>query len=148
MTDWKATSKPDTMPAMTRSLSAMAACAAAFTLASALAITPACQRADSTLLIAVTSIAPLAPASLEATVAADTRRWNGGAAGDPIALPTGLEVVLPRDVVGPVTVTVDAYDSDQGLLATGTSVQAHIDAGGDTTIVVTLGDDAMEGSEP
>lgn len=37
MTDWKATSKPDTMPAMTRPLSAMAACAAAFLAVTALA---------------------------------------------------------------------------------------------------------------
>ena len=37
MTDWKATSKPDTMPAMTRPLSAMAACAAAFLVATAAA---------------------------------------------------------------------------------------------------------------
>ena len=37
MTDWKATSKPDTMPAMTRALSTVAACAAAFLVASAAA---------------------------------------------------------------------------------------------------------------
>jgi hypothetical protein len=37
MTDWKATSKPDTMPAMTRPLSAMAACAAAFLVTTAVA---------------------------------------------------------------------------------------------------------------
>ena len=113
-----------------------------------LAIASACQRGDSTLLIEVTSDAALAPSSLAAKVSADTRSWTGSASGDPILLPVGMEIVVPRDVVGPATVTVDAYDSAQGLLATGTSVQAHIDAGGDTTIVVTLGDDGMQGSAP
>ena len=126
----------------------MTASAAGGAAAVILALAAACQRADSTLLIEVTSNVALTPASLQATVWADTRVWGGSASGDPIGLPTGLEVVVPRDVVGPVTVTVDAYDGYQELLATGTSVQAHIDAGGDTTIVVTLGDDAMEGLAP
>ena len=119
--------------------------AAAVTLAVA-----ACQRPDSTLLIEVTSTVALSPASLRATVSADTRSWAGGASGDPIVLPAGMEVGLPRDVVGPVTATVDAYDAAEGWLASGTTVQAHIDAGGDTTIVVTLLEDegAMEGAAP
>jgi hypothetical protein len=119
--------------------------AAAVTLAVA-----ACQRSDSTLLVEVTSTVALAPASLRATVSADRRSWTAGASGDPITLPAGLELGLPRDVVGPVTATVDAYDAAEGWLAAGTTVQAHIDAGGDTTIVVTLLDDegAMESAVP
>jgi hypothetical protein len=116
--------------------------AAAISLVAALA-GPACQRADSTLLVEVTSEGALAPASLQATVSADTRSWTEGASGD-FVLPVGLEVSLPGDLVGPVTVAVEAFDGDGDWLAGGVTEQEHINAGGETTVVVSLGEGGME----
>ena len=107
----------------------------------------ACQRADSTLLVEVTSDGELAPASLQATVSADARTWTEGVSGD-FVLPVGLEVSLPGDVVGPVTVAVEAFAADGGWLAGGVTEQGHINAGGETTVVVSLGEDGMEGPGP
>jgi hypothetical protein len=107
--------------------------AAAVTLALA-----ACHRADSTLLVEVTGDADLEASSLHTTVSADTRSWPGELSGTPIVFPAGLEVELPRDVVGPVDVSVDALDADGQLLASGRTMQAHIDTGGNTVVVVTL----------
>jgi hypothetical protein len=103
----------------------------------------ACQRADSTLLVEVTSDSELAPASLQAVVAADTRSWTEGVPGD-FTLPVGFEVSLPGDVIGPVTVAVDAFDGDGEWLAGGVTKQGHINAGGETTVVVSLGEGGME----
>jgi hypothetical protein len=107
----------------------------------------ACARADSTLLVEVTADAELAPASLVAVVSGDARTFRAELSGDP-ALPAGLEVSLPGDVIGPVTVGVDAFDGEGSWLAGGVTEQAHINAGGDTTIVVRLGDGGMEGLVP
>ena len=116
--------------------------AAAISLVVALAGS-ACQRADSTLLVEVTSDVELAPASLQATVSADTRTWTEGVSGD-FTLPVGLEVSLPGDVVGPVTVAVEAFDGGGGRLAGGVTEQGHINAGGETTVVVSLDEGGME----
>jgi hypothetical protein len=107
----------------------------------------ACQRADSTLLVEVTADAALAPSSLAAVVSADTRTFRAELSGD-LSLPVGLEVSMPGDVVGPVTVGVDAFDGDGNWLAGGVTAQAHLNAGGDTTVVVRLGEDGMEGPVP
>jgi hypothetical protein len=110
-----------------------AAAWAAITLAFA-----ACHRDDSTLLVEVTGDGDLNASSLHAIVSAGTRSWPGDLSGAPIALPAGLEVELPRDVVGPVDVGVDALDAYGQLLASGRTMQAHIDTGGNTVVVVTL----------
>jgi hypothetical protein len=102
-----------------------------------------CQRGASTLLVEVTSDGELTPASLQATVSADTRAWTEGVSGE-LVLPVGVEIPLPADVIGPVTVAVDAFDGQGGWLAGGVTEQAHINPGGDTTVVVRVGEDGME----
>jgi hypothetical protein len=103
----------------------------------------ACQRADSTLLVEVTSEGELSPASLRTVVSADARAWTEGVSGG-FVLPVGVEVSLPGDVIGPVTVVVDAFDGDGEWLAGGVTEQGHINAGGETTVVVSLGEGGME----
>lgn len=103
--------------------------------------TAACQRDDSFLLVEVAGDLTLAPAQLRATVGVGLRSSTFLVPPEPtvISLPTSFTVELDRSITGPVTVIVDALDAYGLVLAQGETSQAHINPGGHTIVVVTLG---------
>lgn len=101
----------------------------------------ACQRDDSFLLVEVAGDLALAPAQLRATVIVGPASTTFLVPPEPttISLPTSFTVELDRSITGSVTVIVEALDGAGTLIAQGETTQAHINAGGDTIVVVTLG---------
>ena len=103
--------------------------------------TAAYQRDDSFLLVEVAGDLTLAPAQLRATVVVGLRSNTFFVPPEPtaISLPTSFTVELDRSITGPVTVIVEALDAYGLALAQGETTKAHINTGGDTIVVVTLG---------
>jgi hypothetical protein len=109
--------------------------------AAALAAPGACRKPDSILLVEVAGLTPLSPMQfgVTVTVGLDSRRLmippNPGSV---IALPTSFSVEVDPSRVGPVTVSVDALDDSSSIIGCGTTVQQHIQVGGQTVITVFL----------
>jgi hypothetical protein len=100
-----------------------------------------CHRADSVLLVEVAGdvTLPVAQLSANVTIGTTTHMLLVPPAPTSISLPTSFTVALSRDLTGPVTVAIDALDDTGALLASGQTVQQHIDVGDDTVIPVKLG---------
>jgi hypothetical protein len=101
----------------------------------------ACQRDDSVLLVAVSGDLGVMPAQLSVTVTAGGRMPPAFAVPrDPtsISLPTSFTVELDRSITGPVTVAIDALDTNGYVVASGATMQGHINSGGETIIAVML----------
>jgi len=100
-----------------------------------------CQRDDSFLLVEVAGDLMLAPAQLRTTVIVGYRSSTFFVPPEPtaISLPTSFTVELDRSITGPVTVIVEALDAYSLAIAQGETTQAHINTGGETIVVVTLG---------
>jgi hypothetical protein len=100
-----------------------------------------CHRADSVLLVEVAGDTMLQVAQLRATitVGTTTRMLTVPATPAAITLPTSFSVELDRSLTGPVTVSIDAYDTTTALVGSGQTTQEFINVGGDTIVVVTLG---------
>jgi hypothetical protein len=103
--------------------------------------TAACQRDDSFLLVEVAGDLTLAPAQLRATVTVGRRSSTFFVPPEPtaISLPTSFTVELDRSITGPVIVIVEALDAYGLTIAQGETTQTHINTGGHTVVVVTLG---------
>ena len=101
----------------------------------------ACQRDDSFLLVEVAGDLTLAPTQLRATVIVGQRSNTFVVPPEPaaISLPTSFTVELDRSITGPVIVIVEALDVYGLVLAQGETTQAHLNTGGATIVVVTLG---------
>jgi hypothetical protein len=106
-----------------------------------------CHQADSVLLVEVSGDVtwPVAQLSANVTIGTTTRMLLVPETPTSISLPTSFTVALSREVTGPVVVAIDALDDAGGLLASGQTVQQHIDVGEDTVIPVALasGDPVM-----
>ena len=99
-----------------------------------------CQRDDSILLVEVSGDLTLVPAQLSVTVTAEGVAHELSVPPSPtyIYLPTSFTVELDRSITGAVTIAIDALDGNGSVVASGTTMQAHINAGGQTIIAVTL----------
>ena len=101
----------------------------------------ACHRSDSILLVEVAGDLRLMPAQLQATIAVGTqtpRTLTVPPTPTSITLPASFSVELDRDLTGPVTIHVDAFDASFILVGAGDTTQEHINVGDDTIVVVTL----------
>jgi hypothetical protein len=56
----------------------------------------------------------------------------------PLSLPTSFSIELDHSVTAPVTVQVEAFDQGRNSIGCGTTVQEHIQIGGQTIIAVFL----------
>lgn len=103
-------------------------------------VAAACQRDDSILLVEVSGDLALVPSQLSVTVTAegDSHVLLVPPSLTYISLPTSFTVELDRSITGSVTIAIDALDGNGYVLASGTTTQAHINAGGQTIIAVTL----------
>lgn len=104
----------------------------------------ACQRDDSILLVEVAGDVTLMPSQLSVVVTAGGKVRGLLVPPTPtaITLPTSFTVELDRSITGPVTIAVEALDVYGYVLATGTTTQIHINAGGQTIMTVTIGSGA------
>ena len=102
--------------------------------------TAACQRDDSILLVEVSGDLTLVPSQLSVNVTAEGVSHGLSVPPVPtyISLPTSFTVELDRSITGTVTIAIDALDGNGYVLASGTTTQTHINAGGETIIAVTL----------
>jgi uncharacterized membrane protein YgcG len=110
-------------------------------LLSVLAVTAACRRPDSVLLIEVAGPLALQPAQFDVVVTAGLASRSLQVpiqAGGPLTLPVSFSIELDRSRTGPVTITVEAFDASQSMIACGTTMQEHIEIGGQTVISVML----------
>jgi hypothetical protein len=99
-----------------------------------------CHRPDSVLLVEVAGDEtwPVVQLGTTVIIGSTARMFFIPPTPTTIQLPTSFAVDLARDVTGPVTVAVDAFDANSLVLGTGTTVQEHINVGDDTIITVTL----------
>lgn len=100
----------------------------------------ACQRDDSILLVEVSGDLTLVPYQLSVTVTAegDSHLLSVPRAPTYVYLPTSFTVELDRSITGAVTIAIDALDGNGYVVASGTTTQSHINAGGQTIIAVAL----------
>jgi hypothetical protein len=100
----------------------------------------ACQRDDSILLVEVSGDLTLVPSQLSVTLTAEGVSRVKLVPPTPtyIYLPTSFAAELDRSITGTVTIAIDALDVYGTVLASGTTTQTHINAGGETIIAVTL----------
>ncbi|HVT06284.1 MAG TPA: hypothetical protein VHO67_02445 [Polyangia bacterium] len=102
----------------------------------------ACQRADSILLVEVAGDLKLMPAGFAVTVApralAPRTIRVAPQAGGAISLPASFTIQLPGNATGPVTLSIDALDATQNVIAQGTATQQNLNVGGQTIVAVTL----------
>ena len=105
-----------------------------------LAAVASCQRGDSILLVTVAGDVTLTLSQLEVTVTADgtARRFLVPATPSAFSLPTSFTVELDRDITGPVTIAMDAFDTNGYIVGSGSTTQIHINAGGQTIMTVTI----------
>lgn len=106
----------------------------------------ACQRDDSVLLVAVSGDLGVMPAQLSVTITAGGRMppaFSVPPAPTSISLPTSFTVELDRSITGPVTVAIDALDTNGYVVASGATMQRHINNGGETIIAVMLESDVQ-----
>ena len=110
------------------------------------AATAACQRDDSILLVTVFGDLTLTPAQLAVTVTANGTSHVLVVPPSPtsISLPTSFSVELDRSITGPVMIAIDAVDDGGNVLASGSTTQTHINAGGQTIIAVQLAAAAVQ----
>jgi hypothetical protein len=106
----------------------------------ALLAAASCQRDDSILLVEVSGDLAWVPAQLAVTVTAegDSHLLSVPPSPTYIYLPTSFTVELDRSITGSVTIAIDALDGNGSVIASGTTTQAHINAGGQTIIAVEL----------
>jgi hypothetical protein len=130
------------MRAGVRRTSARSAALVGVGIAAALAGSAGCNRADSFLLVAVGGDLTLQPAQFQVGVSAGMQNKQFSIprqpASSPIALPASFSIELDRDLTGPVTVYVLAVDGGGTAIAEGQTTQAHINAGGETIVAVTI----------
>src|SRR4030095_13328760 len=96
---------------------------------------PGCRKPDSILLIEVSSAMTIRPVQLAVNITAglDSRRLMiPQVPGGQLSLPTSFTVELDRSRGGPLTVSIDALDELESIVACGTTVQQHLQVGGQT----------------
>jgi hypothetical protein len=101
----------------------------------------ACQ-SSSILLVEVSGDLGLMPQQLSVTVTAGGRTKAPlliPPAPTPISLPTSFTIELDGSITGPVTIAIDALDGNGSVMASGATMQTHINIGGQTLIPVTIG---------
>jgi hypothetical protein len=109
-----------------------------------------CTKPESILLVEIAGPLDISPAQLRVTVTAgiDARAILVPAEpltpGNTMMLPTSFSIGIDRAHTAPITISIDALDSDRSPIAFGTSMQDHIAIGGQTVITVFL----MAGSGP
>ena len=99
----------------------------------------ACRRPDSILLIEVATIVELHPTQFRVTVTSGLQSRAlvvPPDAGAPMTLPISFTVELDRSRTAPVTVAIEAFDDQQSIIGCGTTVQRHIEIGGETVMTV------------
>ena len=109
----------------------------------------ACKQSDSILYILVAGPRSIVPVQLSVTVTAgsigDTRNFLVPASlGEPIILPASFTIALDRSHMGPIIVSINAYDDTNSIVGYGMTAMQHIQIGGQTDITVML----MEGLPP
>jgi hypothetical protein len=110
----------------------------------ALSLTVAgCKQSDTVLLIEVDGDTSILPYQLLVNVGAgmEGRSILVPETLDPagsITLPASFTISMDRSHMGPITVTVDAFDADKNTIAAGTSKLQHPVIGGQSIIPVTL----------
>jgi hypothetical protein len=103
-----------------------------------------CKPSDTILLVEVAGPAALMPFQFSVTVTAglDARNFlvppMPTPAGQPISLPASFTIALDRSHMGPITVSIDALDASGSPIGFGTTMQQHIQIGGQTSISVML----------
>ncbi|HEY2729887.1 MAG TPA: hypothetical protein VGK52_08085 [Polyangia bacterium] len=103
-----------------------------------------CKPSDTILLVEVAGPAALMPSQFSVTVSAgpDARNFfvppTPTPAGEPISLPASFTIALDRSRMGPITVSIDALDASGSPIGFGTTMQQHIQIGGQTSISVML----------
>jgi hypothetical protein len=99
----------------------------------------ACRRPDSILLVEVAGIQEIHPTQFRVTVTTGLESRVlvvPPDAGAPMTLPISFSVELDRSRTAPVTVAIEAFDDLQSIIGCGTTVQRHIQIGGQTVMTV------------
>jgi len=110
-----------------------------------------CQRPNSILLIEVASAGDIHPTWFRVTITAslDSRALVVPPdAGAPLTLPISFTVELDRSHIAPVTVAIEAFDDTQSIVGCGSTVQRHIEVGGQTVIPVLMDPTCGQGTPP
>jgi hypothetical protein len=109
----------------------------------------ACTRPDSILLVEVATLAEMHPTQFRVTVTSGLQSRALVVPPQPVApmtLPISFTVDLDRSRTAPVTVAIEAYDDQQSVIGCGTTVQRHIEIGGQTVMTVWM--DPTCGAQP
>ncbi|HEV3032011.1 MAG TPA: hypothetical protein VG319_10250 [Polyangia bacterium] len=101
-----------------------------------------CKLSDSILLVEVAGSADLMVSQFSVTVTAglDARNFRVPPmpTPEPISLPASFTIALDRSHMGPITLSIDALDASGSPIGFGTTMQQHIQIGGQTSISVML----------
>jgi len=105
-----------------------------------LAAAASCQRDDSILLVTVSGDVTLTLSQLAVMVTANgaARAFLVPPTPTEFTLPTSFTIELDRDITGPVTIAMDAFDTNGYIVGSGSTTQIHINAGGQTIMTVTI----------
>jgi uncharacterized membrane protein YgcG len=101
----------------------------------------ACKQSDSILYIVVAGPKNLGATQFFVNVSAvpETRSFFiPPTPGDVITLPASFTISLDRSHTAPIIVSIDAHSADNSTVASGTTMQDHINIGGETIIPVML----------
>ncbi|HTA19495.1 MAG TPA: hypothetical protein VK989_09395 [Polyangia bacterium] len=113
-----------------------------------LALVPACKQPDSILLIEVSGPQDIMAVQFQVTMTADVPAVAHSflvpsapmPSGHTIVLPASFTVALDSSQTGPITISIEAVDATGSPLGSGTTMQQHIELGGQTIIPVALTD--------
>lgn len=101
----------------------------------------ACQRPDSILLIEVASPAEIHPTQFRVTITSGLVSRALAVPDEPtvpMTLPISFSVELDQSRTAPVTVSIEAFDDQASIVGCGSTVQRHIQLGGQTIISVVM----------
>ncbi|HEX4406220.1 MAG TPA: hypothetical protein VH560_15385 [Polyangia bacterium] len=113
-----------------------------------LALVPACKQPDSILLIEVSGPQDIMAVQFYVTMTADVAPVARSFYVPPepmpsqntIVLPASFTVALDSSYTGPIAISIEAVDATKSPLGSGTTMQQHIELGGQTIIPVALTD--------
>jgi hypothetical protein len=113
-----------------------------------LSFASACKQPDSILLIEVSGPTDIMAVQFYVTVAVDTYHTTEAFYVPATPMPSDHTIVLPASFTieldsshsGPIAITIEARDAEKSPLGSGSTMQQHIELGGQTIIPVTLTD--------
>jgi hypothetical protein len=102
----------------------------------------ACKQSDSILLVIVYGPRSVVATHLSVTVTSGIDARNitvqPSTPSEPINLPASFTIALDRSHMGPITISIDALDDGNAIVAFGTTMMQHIEIGGQTDLAVML----------